>query len=95
MRSSKSREHYLRYSTGFISKKSYEGVFISVKNIESIVINELNRMSREFLDMDETAQKIEIAKNRIKRGFSAFRFCIFYWIRIKMILIILLSIDFC
>ena len=71
MRSSKSRgERYLQCSTRFIHKQACEGAFISVKKLESIVINELNRMSREFLDMDETAQKIEFAKNlkdRVKK----------------------------
>lgn len=71
MRSSKSRgERYLQCSTRFIHKQACEGAFISVKKLESIVINELNRMSREFLDMDKTAQKIEFAKNlkdRVKK----------------------------
>ena len=64
MRSSKSRgERYLQCSTRYIHKQACEGAFISVKKLESIVINELNRMSREFLDKDEVAQKIEFAKN--------------------------------
>lgn len=64
MRSSKSRgEHHLQCATKYVAKEACEGAFISVKKLESIVIDELNRMSREFLDMDETAQKIEFAKN--------------------------------
>lgn len=64
MRSSKSRdEHYLQCATKYVAKNACEGAFISVKKLKSIVINELNRMTREFLDKDEVAQKIEFAKN--------------------------------
>ena len=64
MRSSKSRgERYLQCPTRFIHKQACEGAFISVKKLESIVIDELNRMSREFIDEDEVAQKIEFAKD--------------------------------
>ena len=51
MRSSKSRgEHYLQCATKYVAKGACEGAFISVKKLESIVIDELNRMTREFLD---------------------------------------------
>ena len=64
MRSSKSREeHYLQCATKYVAKNACEGAFISVKKLESIVIDELNRMTREFLDKDEVEQKIEFAKN--------------------------------
>lgn len=64
MRSSKSRdEHYLQCATKYVAKNACEGAFISVKKLECIVINELNRMTREFLDKDEVEQKIEFAKN--------------------------------
>lgn len=64
MRSSKSRgERYLQCSTRFMHKQACDGAFISVKKLENIVIDELNRMSREFLDADEVAQKIEFAKD--------------------------------
>lgn len=64
MRSSKSRgEHYLQCATKYVAKGACEGAFISVKKLECIVIDELNRMTREFLDKDEVEQKIEFAKN--------------------------------
>ena len=64
LRSSKSRgERYLQCSTRFMHKQACDGAFISVKKLESIVIDELKRMSREFLDADEVAQKIEFAKD--------------------------------
>ena len=64
MRSSKSRgEHYLQCATKHVAKGACDGAFISVKKLESIVIDELNRMTKEFLDKDEVEQKIEFAKN--------------------------------
>ena len=64
MRSSKSRgEHYLQCATKHVAKEACDGAFIPVKKLESIVIDELNRMTRDFLDKDELEQKIEFAKN--------------------------------
>ena len=64
MRSSKSRgEHYLQCATKHVADGACDGAFIPVKKLESIVIEELNRMTREFLDKDELEQKIEFAKN--------------------------------
>ena len=64
MRSSKSRgEHYLQCATKHVANGACDGAFIPVKKLESIVIAELNRMTREFLDKDELEQKIEFAKN--------------------------------
>lgn len=64
MRSSKSRgEHYLQCATKHVAKEACDGSFIPVKKLESIVIDELNRMTRDFLDKDELEQKIEFAKN--------------------------------
>ena len=64
MRSSKSRgEHYLQCATKHVAKGACGGAFISVKKLESIVIDELNRMTREYLDNDELEQKIEFANN--------------------------------
>ena len=68
MRSSKSRdERYLQCSTRFIHEQACEGAFISVKKLESIVINELNRMTREFLDKDELEQRIEFLNDLTER----------------------------
>lgn len=71
MRSSKSRgKHYLQCATKYVAKNACEGAFISVKKLESIVIDELNRMTREFLDKAELEQKLEFEndlKNRVKK----------------------------
>ncbi len=68
MRSSKSRgEHYLQCSTKHVAKGACEGAFISVKKLESIVLDELNNMTRTFLDKDEIEQKVEFAENLTKR----------------------------
>ena len=68
MRSSKSRgEHYLQCATKHVAKGACEGAFISVKTLEGIVIDELNRMTREFLDKDELQQRIEFLNDLTER----------------------------
>ena len=68
MRSSKSRgEHYLQCATKHVAKGACEGAFISVKTLEGIVIDELNRMTREFLDKDELEQRIEFLNDLTER----------------------------
>ena len=60
MRSSKNRgRHYLQCSNRHVAKDACIGAFISVEKLERIVIDELNRLSAEYLDMDELERKVE------------------------------------
>ena len=60
MRSSKNRgRHYLQCSNRHVAKDACTGAFISVEKLERIVIDELNRLSAEYLDMDELERKVE------------------------------------
>lgn len=60
MRSSKNRgRHYLQCSNRHIAKDACVGAFISVEKLERIVIDELNRLSARYLDMDELERKVE------------------------------------
>lgn len=64
MRSSKNRgKHYLKCSNRHVSKDACIGAFISVDKLEQIVINELNRLSREYLNKDELEQNVDFCKN--------------------------------
>lgn len=60
MCSSKNRgRHYLRCSSRHVAKGACTGAFISVDKLERIVIDELNRLSAEYLDMDELERNVE------------------------------------
>lgn len=60
MRSSKNRgRHYLQCSNRHIAKDACVGAFISVEKLERIVVEELNRLSAEYLDMEELERKVE------------------------------------
>ncbi|MCH5349548.1 MAG: recombinase family protein, partial [Oscillospiraceae bacterium] len=64
MRSSKNHgNHYLKCSNRHVSKDACIGSFISVERLEQLVIDELNRLSAEFLDRDELEQNIEFCNN--------------------------------
>lgn len=64
LRSSKSHnEHFLKCSNKHISKDACKGSFISVNKLEKMVIEELNCLSKEYLDRDELEQKIELTNN--------------------------------
>ena len=64
MRSSKSRgKHYLQCPTRHIAKSACDGSFISVQTLESIVLNELNRLCGIYLDTDVLAQSIDFSGN--------------------------------
>lgn len=59
MRSSKNRgRHYLKCSNRHVSEDSCDGAFIPVETLERIVIAELNRLSAEYLDMDELERNV-------------------------------------
>ena len=64
MRSSKNRgKHYLQCSNRHIAKDSCIGSFISVDKLEQMVIDELNRLSKEYLNKDDLEKKIEFSGN--------------------------------
>lgn len=64
MRSSKSRgKHYLRCSNRHVAKDACIGSFISVEKLEQLVIDELNRLSKEYLNKDDLEKNIELCNN--------------------------------
>lgn len=79
MRSSKNRgRHYLQCSNRHVAKDACIGSFISVEKLEQIVLEELNRLSAEYLDKDELEQHIQFCdslqtrKNRLVSDLSAY-----------------------
>ena len=80
MRSSKNRgRHYLQCSNRHVAKDACTGAFISVEKLERIVIDELNRLSAEYLNMDELERKVEFfdsmedQKSKLTENQSAYR----------------------
>ncbi len=64
MRSSKNRgRHYLQCANRHVAKDACIGSFISVDKLEHLVVDELNRLSREYLDKDELEKNIEFCSN--------------------------------
>lgn len=65
MRSNKLADgrRYLRCSCRQISKDACIGSFISVPKLEKAVIDELNRLSTEYLNKDELEQKVQFNNN--------------------------------
>ena len=64
MRSHKNHEkHYLQCANRHVSKDSCTGAFIPVDRLEQIVIEELERLSDEYLDKDELEKNIEFCDN--------------------------------
>lgn len=64
MRSSKNNgKHYLQCSNRHVAKDACVGAFISVDRLEHMVIDELNRLSAEYLDKDELSQSIAFCGN--------------------------------
>lgn len=68
MRSSKTAperggKHYLQCGSRHVAKDACIGSFISVDKLEQLVIDELNRLSAEYLDKDELERKIEFCSN--------------------------------
>lgn len=64
MRSSKNRgKHYLQCSNRHVAKDACIGSFISVDKLEQMVIDELNRLSEEYLNKDDLERKIEFGNN--------------------------------
>lgn len=64
MRSHRSRgNNYLQCANRHVSKDACEGAYISVERLERMVVDELNRLSGEYLDKDELERNIEFANN--------------------------------
>ena len=64
MRSHKSHgNHYLQCANKPVAKDSCIGSYISVDKLEKMVIDEINRLSAEYLDKDELEQNIEFCNN--------------------------------
>ena len=64
MRSSKNRgKHYLQCANRHVSGDSCEGAFVPVAELEQIVLNELKRLSAEYLDQDALEQNLELEDN--------------------------------
>ena len=64
MRSSKNHgRHYLQCMSRYLAKDACVGSFISVDKLEKIVIDELNRLSTEYLDKDLLLQKVKFCDN--------------------------------
>ncbi len=60
MRSSKNRgKHYLQCSNRHVAKDSCIGSFISVEKLERTILDELHKLSDEYLDRDELAARVE------------------------------------
>ena len=79
MRSSKNHgRRYLQCSNRHVAKDACIGSFISVEKLEQIVIDELNRLSAEYLDKDELERHIQFCdslqtqKNRLVSDLSAY-----------------------
>lgn len=64
MHSSKNRgKHYLKCSSRHVAKDACIGSFVSVDKLERMVIDELNRLSSEYLNKDELEQNIAFCSN--------------------------------
>lgn len=64
LRSSKSHgQHFLQCANKHVAKDACEGAFISVNKLEKMVLDELKRLSQEYLDKDELEQNIEFCSN--------------------------------
>ena len=79
MRSSKSHgQHFLQCANKHVAKDACIRAFISVDRLERMVIDEINRLSAEYLDKDELEQNIEFCNNlqdRKKRLISEIAAC--------------------
>ncbi|QSX07388.1 recombinase family protein [Sedimentibacter sp. zth1] len=64
MRSTKNHGYYyLQCCNKYVAKDACIGSFIPVKKLEQVVINEINRLAKEYIDKDEIEQKIEFNNN--------------------------------
>ena len=64
MRSTKNRgRHYLQCPNRRVSKEACTGAFISVEKLERIVLQELNRLTAQYLDQDELEQNLAFSSS--------------------------------
>lgn len=64
MRSKKKQElRYLQCTTHHASKQTCIGAFISVDKLEKMIIEEINSLSKEYLDKDELERNLEFSSN--------------------------------
>ena len=64
MRTSKTKDlYYLKCATRDVQKEACDGAFISVKQLESAVVGELNRLISQFIDIDYLEQNINFEKS--------------------------------
>lgn len=56
-------KHYLQCANRHIAKDACIGSFIAVDKLEQLVMEELNRLSAEYLDRDELERSIEFCEN--------------------------------
>lgn len=56
-------KHYLQCANHHIAKDACIGSFIAVDKLEQLVIEELNRLSAEYLDRDELERNIKFCEN--------------------------------
>lgn len=62
MRSAKNRgRHYLQCSNRRVSQDACIGSFLSVEKLERIVVQELNRLSAQYLDQDELERNLNFS----------------------------------
>ena len=80
MRSSKSHDkYYLKCSNRHISKNACIGSFISVEKLENVVLNELKKMSDEFLDKENLEKGVILCdslknqKENLEKEISAYK----------------------
>lgn len=67
MRSSKNHDkHYLQCATRHISKDACLGAFVSVEKLEQLVLNELNRLTTEYIDKELLANNI-VTNNDVQK----------------------------
>lgn len=65
LRSTKTKDrHYLKCTNKHILDGACTGAFIAVKRLERVVVDELNRLSEEYLNKDEIEQNIELCGGR-------------------------------
>ncbi len=64
LRTSKNRDrHYLKCETRNVSKHSCSGAFIPALQLEKIVLDELRKLSENYLDKDELESKVSFNSN--------------------------------
>ena len=80
MRTAKKGPHrYFKCSNYHVSKDSCTGSFISYERLEQSIIAELHRISEEYLNQDEVAQRIEFQNNlqeqkaRVKNSIAEYK----------------------